>query len=214
MRHLQQTHLVRLSSDIKSVYTFQYSTISVLRHIKWSHIVQFISLIPEKKLVSIYMHIIIMSCRNDYIYFLFIVNKCINDVTIFSVLFHFHWFTKVYFVENPLRFLYANLITLLFLHVLSYHSRFIFYTNNCFLFNSYFVKGKNFVVSLILSQGKTSEIVRMPMASLFSLKFFERFNTRYHFNMIFTPIELFTYVVIIALIILFLGQHILRMVWI
>ena len=31
-----------------------------------------------------------MSCRNDYIYFLFIVNKCINDVTIFSVLFHFH----------------------------------------------------------------------------------------------------------------------------
>ena len=73
-------------------------------------------------------------------------------------------------------------------------------------------KETNFVVSLLLSKYQTKEIVRVTMSSLFSLKFFERFNARYHSNMIFTPRELFTYVVIIMLIIWMLGQLILRVV--
>ena len=69
------------------------------------------------------------------------------------------------------------------------------------MFNSYSVKGKKFVVPLILRKDEINEIVSFPMASLFSLNSFERCNARYYYNMVFTPRELFTYVVIITLII-------------
>ena len=79
------------------------------------------------------------------------------------------------------------------------------------MLNSYSVKVKTLFVSLLLSEDKTSEIVRVPMAYLLSLKFFEHCNDHYHSNIIFTPIELFTYVLIITLIILILSQLIIQM---
>ena len=46
------------------------------------------------------------------------------------------------------------------------------------IFTSYYVIGANFVVSFFFSYDHTSEIVRVPMASLFLWNFFERFNTQ------------------------------------
>ena len=65
---------------------------------------------------------------------------------------------------------------------------------------------------MLLSKDKTSEIVSVSMASLFSFKFFEHFNSQYQFNIIFTMRELFKYVVIITLIILMISELILQMV--
>ena len=98
------------------------------------------------------------------------------------------------------------------LNVLSYFSRFWLDRNDCFVFNYYSVKGTNFFMTLLLSEDKTSEIVQVPMASLFSLKLFERYNARYYCNMLFTPREIFTYVVIITLTIIMLIQLILQIV--
>ena len=46
------------------------------------------------------------------------------------------------------------------------------------IFTSYYVIGANFVVSFFFSYDHTSEIGRVPMASLFLWKFFESFNTQ------------------------------------
>ena len=70
------------------------------------------------------------------------------------------------------------------------------------------------IISLLLRKYKAGEIVSVPMDFLFSLKFFERCNDRYYCNMLFTPIELFTYIVIITLIILMLIQLIFQMFFI
>ena len=56
--------------------------------------------------------IISSSSRNEYIHSFSLFDKCINDVTVFSVIFYDHWFTKLYFFNYPLSFLYADLITL------------------------------------------------------------------------------------------------------
>ena len=91
-------------------------------------------------------------------------------------------------------------------------SRFRFEKNKCFVFNYYSFKGGAFVVSMLLSKDQTSDIIRVRMSSLFSLKFFECCNAHYHSDMLFTPRELFTFVVIVTLIILMLSQLILWMV--
>ena len=71
---------------------------------------------------------------------------------------------------------------------------------------------EHFFVPLILSKYQEIEIVWVPMDSLLLLKFFKSCNAFYHDSMIFTPRELFTYVVIIKLIILMLSKLILQMV--
>ena len=71
---------------------------------------------------------------------------------------------------------------------------------------------KKNIIALLLSKNKKTEIVRVPMASILSWKFFECCNARYYFNIFSSPIELFTHVVIITLIILMISQLILWMV--
>ena len=132
------------------------------------------------------IYIIILRCRNEYFQSFPLQDKSINDVNFFlslSLLIDLREYTSlsIYLVFCMLIQSHSNFY-LFFLNIVVFDLK----QMTVFVFNYYSTKEKN-VISLILSEEKTSEIVSVSRDSLFSIKFSESYSARYYCNMIFTP---------------------------
>ena len=139
------------------------------------------------------MYSIILSCRNEYIYCFPLYDKFINDVTFLSVIFLLIYLQK--YTSLSIYFVFCMRTDhIVILNVLSYHSRFWFDTNDCFVFSSDYVKGTFFYFLALEQRQKKWDSDFSHGVS--PLNFFETCSARYHRNMIFTPREMFKSVVI------------------
>ena len=124
--------------------------------------------------------------------------KFMDDVTISSVLSCAHWFTIVF---NSFYVCKLNRIVILF--TLLYHSSFQS-DQMTFVFNSYSVKRNIFWCFLALYIGANKWYFESAYSLFRLMEILQVFDSRYHFQICFTPRDMFKHIVIIKLRILVL----------